>query len=83
MRVQLRPQNNILQLIVNKHAPRKQSSRSKQKQFSKPWITNGIFKSIKIKHNIYRTHLLSNNPVKIVEYKKFTNKLNHKAYYCK
>lgn len=43
MTVQLRPQNNILQLIVDKHAPRKQSSRSKKKQFSKPWITNRIY----------------------------------------
>ena len=31
---------STLQLIVNKHAPRKQISQSKQKQFSKPWITN-------------------------------------------
>ena len=31
---------STLQLIVNKHAPRKQISQSKQKQFTKPWITN-------------------------------------------
>ena len=30
---------STLQLIVHKHAPRKQISQSKQKQFSKPWIT--------------------------------------------
>ena len=55
---------STLQLIVNKHAPRKQISQSKQKQFSKPWITNGILKSIKNKQSIYRTHVLSNNPKK-------------------
>ena len=55
---------STLQLIVHKHAPRKQISQSKQKQFSKPWITNGILKSIKNKQSIYRTHVLSNNPKK-------------------
>ena len=75
-----------LQLIVNKHAPRKQISKTKQKQFSKPWITNGILKYIKNKESMYRTHFLSN---KTAEYKKYANKLNHlkavskKAYYCK
>ena len=78
-----------LQLIVNKHAPRKQISKTKQKQFSKPWITNGILKSIKNKQSMYRTHFLSNNPAKTAEYKKYANKLNHlkavskKVYYCK
>ena len=55
---------STLQLIVHKHAPRKQISQSKQKQFSKPWITNGILKSIKTKQSMYRTHFLSNNPPK-------------------
>ena len=59
-----------LQLIVDKHVPRKLISQSKQKQFSKPWITNGILKSIKTKQGMYRTYFLSNNPVKIAEYKK-------------
>lgn len=55
---------STLQLIVDKYAPRKQISQSKQKQFSKPWITNGVLKSIKNKQSIYRTHFLSNNPKK-------------------
>ena len=55
---------STLQLIVHGHAPRKQISQSKQKQFSKPWITNGVLKSIKNKQSIYRTHFLSNNPKK-------------------
>ena len=52
---------STLQLIVDKHAPRKLISQSKQKQFStcKPWITNGILKSIKNKQGMYRTHFLS------------------------
>ena len=68
---------STLQLIVHKHAPRKQIFQSKQKQFSKPWITNDILKSIKTKQSIYRTHFLSNNPPKKAEYKKYANKLNH------
>ena len=68
---------SALQLIVHKHAPRKQISQSKQKQFSKPWITNGILKSIKTKQSMYRTHFRSNNPPKNAEYKKYANKLNH------
>ena len=80
---------STLQLIVDKHVPRKLISQSKQKQFSKPWITNGILKSIKNKQGMYRTHFLSNNPVKTAEYKKYANKLNHlktvskRVYYCK
>ena len=80
---------STLQLIVDKHAPWKQISQSKQRQFSKPWITDGILKSIKNKQGMYRTHFLSNNPAKIAEYKKYAKKLNHlktvskKVYYCK
>ena len=49
---------STLQLIVHKHAPRKQIFQSKQKQFSKPWITNDILKSIKNKQNMYRTGII-------------------------
>ena len=81
---------STLQLIVDKHVPRKLISQSKQKQFSKPWITNGILKSIKTKQVMYRTYFLSNNPVKIAEYKKnmLTNLIilktvSKRVYYCK
>lgn len=80
---------NTLKLIVNKHAPLKQVSRNKQKQLRKPWISKGMLKSIKTKHAMYKTHYLSNDPVKICEFKKYSNRLNHlkninkKAYFCK
>lgn len=51
--------------VAYTHAPIKQLPRSKHKQFSKPWITDGIFKSIKTKQKMYKTHFLSNNPKKI------------------
>ena len=40
--------------MLDKRAPIKTLSKSKLKEFSKPWITQGIIKSIKIKNNIYK-----------------------------
>ena len=80
---------DTLKSIVNKHAPLKQVSRSKQKQLLKPWISKGMLKSIKTKHAMYKTHYLSNDPVKIGEFKNYSNRLNYlkninkKAYFCK
>ena len=39
--------------IVEKHAPMKQATQTKQKQFNKPWLTKGILKSIKRKQIKY------------------------------
>ena len=36
--------------ILDKHAPMKYMSRKQQKYISKPWITKGILKSIKMKN---------------------------------
>ena len=36
--------------LINKHAPVKSVSRCKFKQFSKPWITKALRKSIKMKN---------------------------------
>ena len=40
---------DTLTMVINKHAPIKLASRRKSKLLAKPWITNGIFKSIKVK----------------------------------
>ena len=42
-----------LNKLINKHAPVKSVSRCKLKQFSKPWITNGQRKSIKMKNALF------------------------------
>ena len=68
---------NLLTKISNKHAPVKKVSRSKQKQLNKPWISNGISKSIKNKQRMYSTHFHSNNVEKINKYKTYANKLNY------
>ena len=38
--------------LIEKHAPLKTISKRKNKLFSKPWITRGIKKSIKIKNKL-------------------------------
>ena len=65
-----------IELIVEKHAPKRKLSRNQQRLLKKPWLTRGIIKSIKSKHTMYTTHFLSNDPVKIAEFKKYSNKLN-------
>ena len=42
--------------MVNTNAPLKTVSKRKAKQFSKPWITRGIRKSIKIKNSLFHSN---------------------------
>ena len=78
-----------IELIVEKHAPKRKLSRNQQRLSKKPWLTRGIIKSIKSKHTMHTTHFLSNDPVKIAEFKKYSNKLNQlknismKTYFCR
>lgn len=64
---------NSVNKIVKKHAPLRPLSKLKAKQFSKPWITRGLQKSIKVK--------------KYEKYKQYRNKiltltrLSKKSYY--
>ena len=44
---------NKFNKLVNKHAPMKTISNRKPKQFSKPWITKGLRKSIRVKNKLY------------------------------
>ena len=44
---------NKLNKLINKHAPVKSVSRCKLKQFSRPWITRGLRKSIKMKNALF------------------------------
>ena len=63
--------------IVDKHAPLKLASQSKQRQLNKPWLTKGILKSVKRKQKMYRTHFLSEDLQKIGEYKHYAAFLSH------
>ena len=44
---------NKVNKIVDKHAPLKTLSRRRAKKLSKPWITRGIRKSIRVKNSLY------------------------------
>ena len=71
---------NKFNKLVNKHAPLRTVSKRKAKQLSKPWISRGLRKSIKIKNDLFH----SGNPAK---YKLYRNKiltlsrLSKKLYY--
>ena len=63
--------------MVDKHAPIKLASQSKQRQLNKPWLTKGILKSVKRKQQMYRTHFLSKDLQKTGEYKHYAAILSH------
>ena len=50
---------NKFNKLVNKHAPMKTISNRKAKQFSKPWITKGLRKSLddRVKYKMYRNRI--------------------------
>ena len=56
---------NTLNKIVDKHAPIKLASQSKQRQLNKPWLTKSILKSVKRKQKMYRRYFLSKDIQKI------------------
>jgi 50S ribosomal subunit-associated GTPase HflX len=56
--------------VVNKHAPLRKASVSKMKQFTKPWISNGLLTSIKTKQKL--SNLL--NHIKNKAKKEYYNK---------
>ena len=68
---------STLNKIIDKHAPVKLASQSKQRQLNKPWLTKGILKSVKRKQKMYRTHFLSKDLQKIGEYKHYAAILSH------
>ena len=62
---------------LDKHAPLKPMSRRKIILNAKPWITKGIFVSIKTRNRLFKTCYQCQDPVKIKLYKKYRNKLTH------
>ena len=45
-------------------------------QLKKPWISNGILKSIKTKQKLFKSHFLSHDQAKVKCFKTYNNKLN-------
>lgn len=73
--------NNILHAInhiVDKWVPLKKPSKRKLKLRQKPWLTNGIIKSIKNKQKLFKAYISDPlNQVKKSKYKKHSNLLNN------
>ena len=54
----------------------KKVTNAKKRQLKKPWISNGILKSIKTKQKMFKTHFLSHDQAKVNFFKKYNSKLN-------
>ena len=57
-----------LNVLVNKHTPLKTVSNRMRKQFSKPWISSGLKKSIEVKNFLFQSGNL-------VKYKLYRNRI--------
>ena len=68
---------------INKHAPLVKLTPSQRKLKLKPWITSGIFKSIKTKQSLYKTHFINGNDSHKQFYKKYSNKLTKIKFLAK
>ena len=75
--------------ICNKHAPLVTKNLGKRKAAQKPWISQGIMKSIRLKHRMYSKVIKSNHRQDLVDkYKKYRNVLTNilknakRNYYC-
>lgn len=68
-------QNKCLDLL-NRHAPLKPKSTRFKKQQRKPWITNGILKSIRTKNSLLKKFIKTKDDFWFQRYKLFRNTLN-------
>ncbi len=68
-------QNKFLELL-NKHAPLKPKSKRFKKQQRKPWITNGILKSIRTKNSLLKKFIKTKDEFWFQRYKIYRNTLN-------
>ena len=61
--------------IVNQHAPLRPLTKKEIKLNAKPWLSNGILKSIQTKNALFKKCYKKNDPVLIENYEKYSNKL--------
>ena len=55
--------------VINENAPLKRASRKKKRLKLKPWLTNGLLKSIKTKNKKYKSPIFKRGRVEYGEYK--------------
>ena len=63
--------------IIDRHIPIKKLSAKEIKQLSKPWITSGIRRSIRIKNKLYKRFIKTQSVYYHTKFKLYRNKLNH------
>ena len=72
---------NMFNSIIDRHAPLRPMSRQENRLSDKPWITRGIFTSIKTKNKHFKKYFKNKNidmaKSKKEHYKKYLNKLTH------
>ena len=68
---------SAINTTIDKHAPLKKLSKKEAKFQSKPWISQGIRKSIKTKNKLFNRYLRSKSQVNHSRYKIYRNKLKH------
>ncbi len=62
---------------IGKHAPLKLKTKRQRKQELKPWITNGILKSISSKNKLFKRYIKTKDDLWFQSYKNYRNTLNH------
>ena len=68
---------SAINTTIDKHAPLKKLSKKEAKFQSKPWISQGIRKSIKTKNKLFNCYIRNKSQVNHSRYKIFRNKLKH------
>ena len=63
----------IISETINQHAPLKRLSRKKCKLVTKPWITKGVYKSIRRKRIMFKPHFMNGSTNEKNFYRKYTN----------
>ena len=58
---------------IEKHAPQTRLSRKQARLAKKPWITNGIFSSVKRKNSMFRSQYINGNVNEKRFFRKYTN----------
>ena len=61
--------------VIDNHSPLKKLSRKQKKLMNKPWITKGIYVSIRHKQRMYRSHYICGDDAMKKAYKIYSNKL--------
>ena len=83
----LKQQNNVNQScdvfhdlfikVINNHAPVKTLSKKEIKMQKRPWISNGILKSITKRNKYYSNFMRTNDSLWYHRYKMYRDKINH------